>query len=132
MRVPNVSPPPRHRVSDDRTDTRRGFARVVLLVDDETDARALEVVRIRRPDWVLDVHSSRSGLLEAVLDRPDLVLIHSAALPHESLQRTVMRLRSLDVVPVVLGGDRAIDGCPVVELGDDWTVLDDMVAEALG
>ncbi|PSL38929.1 hypothetical protein CLV49_2560 [Labedella gwakjiensis] len=104
--------------------------RVVMLASVEYDGHSAEIVRLRRPDWHLEICSSRAELLEAVLERPAMVLIDASALPIASLQRTIHRLKIVGAMPVILGTRRAVDGCPMLELSDDWTILDTMLLDA--
>lgn len=104
--------------------------RVVMLASVDHHGHSAEVVRLRRPDWLLEICSSRAELLEAVLERPALVLIDASALPIASLQRTIHRLKIVGAMPVILGTRRAVDGCPMLELADDWSVLDEMLLDA--
>ncbi len=92
---------------------------------DDPQSRLARMVQSRRPEWNVMVHSSPSPFFHVVLERPALPLLDPTAVSLTSLRRTVDRLRVLGETPVVLGTVDDRVNCTVVDVGGDWTPLDE-------
>jgi DNA-binding response OmpR family regulator len=72
----------------------------VLVVDSDEDTRAIYAQYLTLASWtVVEAADGRDGLVKALSERPDLIVVATAASPETCIETPSRRVRHLSVSP---------------------------------